>query len=188
MMGSLAGRSAPFRRDRSLFSEVREISYGKRGKSTTDMTRFGNQSKKIARWLRELWDLDLNISRSNTSAAGNGAAVERINVLRGLIPTSMLRHYDHFKSRGKRSVAPITRGVCGSCHLAFPSGVLANLRRTSEILSVCIHCGAFVYLDEQDADSQVADSSDRRRKNIALNHDSARRRPVPKSRKVRSTR
>ncbi len=152
------------------------------------MTRFGNQSKKIARWLRELSDLDLNICRSNTPAAGNGAAAERINVLRGLIPTSMLRHYDHLKSRGKRSVAPITRGVCGSCHLAFPTGVLANLRRTSETLNICIHCGAFVYLDEQDADSQVANSSDRRRKNVALNHDSARRRSVPKSRKVRSTR
>ena len=152
------------------------------------MTRFGKQSKKIARWLRELSDLDFNIRRSNTSAAGNGGVVERINVLRGLIPTSMLRHYDHFKSRGKRSVAPITRGVCGSCHLAFPSGVLGNLRRTSETLNVCINCGAFVYLDEQDADSQVAKSSGRRRKNVALNHDSARRRSVPRYQKVPSTR
>jgi len=151
------------------------------------MTRFGNQSKKIARWLRELSDLDLN-SRSRTPETGNGASAERINVLRGLIPTSMLQHYDHLKSRGKRSVAPITRGVCGSCHLAFPTGVLANLRRTSETLNLCIHCGAFIYLDEQDADSQVAKSSDRRRKDVALNHDSVRRRSVPKSRKVRSTR
>jgi len=152
------------------------------------MTRFGNQSKKIAHWLRELSDLDLIISRSNSPAEANGTTAERINVLRGLIPTSMLRHYDHLKSRGKRSVAPITRGVCGSCHLAFPSGVLGNLRRTSETLNVCINCGAFVYLDEQDADSQVAKSSGSRRKNVALTHDSARRRSVPKSRKVRSTR
>ncbi len=113
------------------------------------MTRFGNQSKKIARWLRELSDLDLN-SRSRTPETGNGAIAERINVLRGLIPTSMLRHYDHLKSRGKRSVAPITRGVCGSCHLAFPSGVLANLRRTKEMLNICINCGAFVYLAEEE--------------------------------------
>jgi len=152
------------------------------------MTRFGNQSKKIARWLRELSDLDLNICRSNTPAEGNGAVAERINVLRGLIPTSMLRHYDHLKSRGKRSVAPITRGVCGSCHLAFPSGVLANLRRTSETLNVCVNCGAFVYLDEQDDDSQVANAPDRPGRNAALNRGSARRRPIAKSRKVRSTR
>src|SRR5260370_1034556 len=151
------------------------------------MKRFGNQSKKIGRWLRELSDLELN-RRSGTPETGNGAIAERINVLRELIPTSMLRHYDHLKSRGKRSVAPITRGVCGSCHLAFPTGALANLRRTSETLNVCIHCGAFVYLDEQDADRQGAKPSDRRRKNVALNHDSARRRSVPKSRKGRSTR
>src|SRR6266481_3606231 len=152
------------------------------------MTRFGKQSKKIARWLRELSDLDFNIRRSNTSAGGNEAAAQRINVLRALIPTSMLRHYDHFKSRGKRSVAPIARGVCGNCHLAFPSGVLANLRRTSETLNVCINCGAFVYLDEQDGDSQVTKSADRRRKSVALNHDSAKRRSLPKSRKIHSTR
>lgn len=113
------------------------------------MTRFGNQSKKIARWLRELSDLDLN-SSSRTPETGNGTTAERINVLRELIPTSMLRHYDHLKSRGKRSVAPITRGVCGSCHLAFPSGVLASLRRTRETLNVCINCGAFVYLAEEE--------------------------------------
>jgi predicted nucleic acid-binding Zn-ribbon protein len=113
------------------------------------MKRFGNQSKKIARWLRELSDLDLSI-RSSTPGAGDGTIAERINVLRGLIPTSMLRHYDHLKSRGKRSVAPVTRGVCGSCHLAFPSGVLANLRRMRETLNVCINCGAFVYVAEEE--------------------------------------
>lgn len=113
------------------------------------MKRFGNQSKKIARWLRELSELDRN-SHSRTAQTRDGATAERITALRELIPTSMLRHYDHLKSRGKRSVAPIIRGVCGSCHLAFPSGVLANLRRTKEMLNVCINCGAFVYLDEEE--------------------------------------
>jgi hypothetical protein len=117
------------------------------------MKRFGNQSKKIARWLRELSDLDLNIHSSTPGTGdgtGDGTITERINVLRGLIPTSMLQHYDHLKSRGKRSVAPVTRGVCGSCHLAFPSGVLANLRRMRETLNVCINCGAFVYVVEEE--------------------------------------
>jgi predicted nucleic acid-binding Zn-ribbon protein len=151
------------------------------------MNRFGSQSKKIARWLRELSDLDLNI-RSNTPVDENGAAAERINVLRGLIPTSMLQHYDHLKSRGKRSVAPITRGVCGSCHLAFPSGVLANLRRTSETLNVCVNCGAFVYLDEQNDNSPVANASDTRGRKGALNRGSAPGRSIAKSRKERSKR
>lgn len=107
------------------------------------MKRFGNQSKKIARWLRELAELDSN-NRANETAA------TRIMALRGLIPTSILQHYDHFKSRGKRSVAPINRGVCGSCHLALPSGVLASLRRLGETLNVCTNCGAFVYLTEEE--------------------------------------
>ena len=113
------------------------------------MKRFGTQSKKIAKWLRELSELELNI-RSSATAEENGITPERIIALRRLIPTSMLQHYDHLKSRGKRSVAPITRGVCGSCHLAFPSGVLMSLRRTSEMLNVCVNCGAFVYLTEEE--------------------------------------
>ena len=150
------------------------------------MTRFGNQSKKIVRWLRELSDLDLNICRSNTPAEGNGAVAERINVLRGLIPTSMLRHYDHLKSRGKRSVAPITRGVCGSCHLAFPSGVLANLRRTSETLNVCINCGAFVYLAEEEP-TNGTDVVPRGSTKIHLRRGKARRPSLRQPRKLRGT-
>jgi hypothetical protein len=150
------------------------------------MTRFGNQSKKIACWLRELSELDLNISRSNTSAEGNGAAEERINVLRRLIPTSMLRHYDHLKSRGKRSVAPITRGVCGSCHLTFPSGVLANLRRTSETLNVCVNCGAFVYLAEEEQAKGFTKVIPGGRKKIQSKGGVVRRHARIRSRKVRA--
>src|ERR1035437_6603257 len=149
------------------------------------MTRFGSQSKKIARWLRELSDLDSNIRRSNTPAAGDGTAAERINVLRGLIPTSMLRHYDHLKSRGKRSVAPITRGVCGRCHLAFPSGVLANLRRTSETLNVCINCGAFVYLAEEEPTHGGTKVAPRSPKKIHLKRGDVRRPSRRRPRKVR---
>jgi len=78
------------------------------------------------------------------------SAAARVNSLRELIPTSILRHYDHLKTRGKRSVAAARRGVFGSCHLAFPSGSLASLRRTNETLNVCVNCGAFVYLAEEE--------------------------------------
>jgi predicted nucleic acid-binding Zn-ribbon protein len=151
------------------------------------MKRFGNQSKKIAGWLRELSDLDSSHSSSGASTR-NGTIAERVSALRNLIPTSMLHHYDHLKSRGRRSVAPVTRGVCGSCHLAFPSGVLANLRRTSETLNVCINCGAFVYLDEHGDSSQAANASYTPGRKAALTRGSAPRRSIAKSRKVRSTR
>jgi predicted nucleic acid-binding Zn-ribbon protein len=165
------------------------MTYERRGARAANMTRGrSNQSKKIDAWLRELSELDVAVGPLNPNAPDREAALERINSLREIIPTSMLHHYDHLKSRGKRSVAPVRRGVCGSCHLAFPSGSLGDLRKKSETLNVCVNCGAFVYLDEQDDDSQVANSSDRRRKNAAANRNSARRRSVPKSRKVRSTR
>ncbi len=138
------------------------------------MKRFGNQSKKIAGWLRKLADLD-----ANTPGRRDETTAEQIFALRRLIPTSILQHYDHFKSRGKRSVAPITRGVCGSCHLALPSGVLANLRRMGETLHVCINCGAFVYLTEEELaknrPSGAAESSKKTRSKGANARLSSRR-------------
>jgi predicted nucleic acid-binding Zn-ribbon protein len=145
----------------------------------------GTQSKKVATWLRELSELETSAGRLKANPAHSGiAAAERVNSLRELIPTSILLHYDHLKSRGKRSVAPVTRGVCGSCHLAFPSGSLANLRRTSETLNVCVNCGAFVYLAEEEPANDSANAGSRQK--IQLKRDVARAHPRTRSRKVRA--
>jgi hypothetical protein len=150
------------------------------------MMRFndGLQSKKIATWLRELSELDASGRRSKTTPLRSGTAA-RVNGLRELIPTSILRHYDHLKARGKRSMAPVTRGICGSCHLAFPSGSLANLRRTSETLHVCVHCGAFVFLAEEEPANGSANAVPGSRKKIQSKRDVAQAHPRTRSRKGR---
>jgi predicted nucleic acid-binding Zn-ribbon protein len=148
----------------------------------------GTQSKKVATWLRELSELETSTGRVKATPAHPGiAAAERVNSLRELIPTSILLHYDHLKSRGKRSVVPVTRGVCGSCHLAFPSGSLANLRRTSETLNVCVNCGAFVYLAEEEPPNGAANAVPVSRKKIRSKHDVAGAHPRTRSRKVRAS-
>jgi predicted nucleic acid-binding Zn-ribbon protein len=147
----------------------------------------GTQSKNIATWLRELSELETSAGRLKANPAHLGiAAAERVNSLRELIPTSILLHYDHLKSRGKRSVAPVTRGVCGGCHLAFPSGSLANLRRTSETLNVCVNCGAFVYLAEEEPANGSTNAAAGSRKKIQLKRDVARTHPRTRTRKIRA--
>jgi predicted nucleic acid-binding Zn-ribbon protein len=111
----------------------------------------GTQSNNVATWLRELSELEAGQAKPL-----RGSAAARVNSLRELIPTSILLHYDRLKARGKRSVAPVKRGVCGSCHLAVPSGSLANLRRTAGSLNVCVNCGAFVYFADEDPINGVA--------------------------------
>ena len=106
----------------------------------------GTQSKNIATWLRELSELE-----AGRAKPVRGTTAARVNSLRELIPTSILLHYDRLKARGKRSVAPVKRGVCGSCHLAVPSGSLAHLRRTTGTLNLCVNCGAFVYFEEEES-------------------------------------
>lgn len=110
----------------------------------------GTQSKSIAAWLRELSGLE-----AGQAKPVRGTTAARVNSLRELIPTSILLHYDRLKTRGKCSVAPVKRGVCGSCHLAVPSGSLANLRRTKGTLNLCVNCGAFVYFDEEESTVSV---------------------------------
>jgi predicted nucleic acid-binding Zn-ribbon protein len=147
----------------------------------------GAQAKKVATWLRELSEIETSAGRLKANPAHSGTeAPERVNSLRELIPTSILLHYDHLKSRGKRSVAPVTRGVCGSCHLAFPSGVLANLRRTSETLNICINCGAFVYLAEEEPANGSANAVAGSRKKIQLKRDVARAHRRTRPPKVRA--
>ena len=148
----------------------------------------GTQSKNVATWLRELSELETSVGHLKSTQAHSGiAAAKRVNSLRELIPTSILLHYDHLKSRGKQSVAPVTRGVCGNCHLAFPSGSLANLRRTSETLNVCVNCGAFVYLAEEKPPNGSANAVPVSRKTIRSKQDVARAHPRTRSRKVRAS-
>jgi predicted nucleic acid-binding Zn-ribbon protein len=158
-----------------------------RGKQKMLRTKNVTQSKKVATWLRELSELEVSTGRLEAIPAHSRiAAAERLNSLRELIPTSILLHYDHLKSRGKRSVAPVTRGVCGSCHLAFPSGSLANLRRTSESLNVCVNCGAFVYLAKEEPVNGSANAVPGSRKKIRLKPKAARAHPRTRSRKIRA--
>lgn len=110
----------------------------------------GSQSNKVAAWLRELWELEAGPAQS-----ARGSAAAKAKALRELIPTSILLHYDHLKRRGKRSVAPVKRGICGSCHLAVPSGTLSILRRNAATLNVCVNCGAFVYFHEEESTVSV---------------------------------
>jgi predicted nucleic acid-binding Zn-ribbon protein len=158
-----------------------------RGKQKMVRSKNGTQSKKVATWLRELSELETSAGRLKANPAHSGvAAAERVNSLRELIPTSILLHYDHLKSRGKRSVAPVTRGVCGSCHLAFPSGSLANLRRTSETLNGCVNCGAFVYLAEEEPANGSTKVIPDGRKKIQSKRGVVRRHARIRSRKVRA--
>jgi predicted nucleic acid-binding Zn-ribbon protein len=107
-----------------------------------------NQSENILTWLRQLAELDATARRLNQNAPELAGIRERVEPLRALIPTSILGHYDHLKSRGKKGVAAATHDCCGNCHLALPRGRVAALRRLNGALNVCDNCGAFIYLDE----------------------------------------
>jgi predicted nucleic acid-binding Zn-ribbon protein len=109
-----------------------------------------NQAQHIIPRLRQLAELEGTQRQLKKNSGASASLAAEIESLRALLPTAILSHHDHRRARGKISVAPVTRGICGACHLAIPRGHLGQLRRVTDDLSVCDHCGVFVYLAEED--------------------------------------
>lgn len=110
-----------------------------------------NQAQQIIPWLRQLAELEGTQRQLKRNSGASASQAAEIEFLRAQLPTSILAHRDAFKARGKPSIAPVTRGVCGACHLAIPRGHVAALRRVTDDLSVCDNCGVFIYLAEEES-------------------------------------
>jgi predicted nucleic acid-binding Zn-ribbon protein len=117
-----------------------------------------NQSATILQRLRKLVQFDAELGRLGADTKERQQMQSKIAALRAPLPTSILSHYDRCKSRGKLSIAPVRHGVCGACHLALPSGRLADLFRRPTELNVCDNCGVLIYPadDEPEKKSDAA--------------------------------
>jgi predicted nucleic acid-binding Zn-ribbon protein len=108
-----------------------------------------NQVQNIIPRLRQLAELEKTQRQLKESSSAGQSLVVEIESLRELLPTSILAHHDSFRARGKLTIAPVTRGICGACHIALPRGHAAALRRVADDLSVCDNCGVFIYLVDE---------------------------------------
>src|SRR6201997_4666939 len=120
-----------------------------------------SQAADILKSLRKLDEFDAVLKKLSEQKEEYRETQEKIESLRALLPTSILGHYDGRTARGKLAIAPVHRGVCGSCHLAMPSGRLSDLRRKPGELNVCDNCGAFIYLGEAESTLSSLSISDR---------------------------
>jgi predicted nucleic acid-binding Zn-ribbon protein len=109
-----------------------------------------NQAQNIIPRLRRLAELEAAQRQLKKDSAASASLAAEIESLRALLPTSILSHHDDRRARGKVSVAPVARGICRACYLAIPRGSLADLYRVADELSVCDHCGVFIYLADED--------------------------------------
>lgn len=109
-----------------------------------------NQAQNIIPRLRRLADLEAAQRQVKKDGAVGASLTAEIESVRAVLPTAILSHHDGRRARSKVSVAPVTRGICGACHLAIPRGRLAELRRLSGEVNVCDNCGVFIYLADDD--------------------------------------
>jgi predicted nucleic acid-binding Zn-ribbon protein len=106
-----------------------------------------NISQQVLRDIKELHRLEGRVQTPGTERLHDKATFAEIQELRKRIPTSILGHYDRLRLRGKESVAPVRRDVCGACHLQIPRGVVLHLQGSHD-MGICDHCSAFIYVPE----------------------------------------
>lgn len=76
--------------------------------------------------------------------------------LSSVVPENVLSKYERLlKSKGDKVVVGIEHGVCGGCHMKFPTQVVLQCRAAQEIVS-CPNCSRILYYT-RDMDLAVAE-------------------------------
>lgn len=77
--------------------------------------------------------------------------------LRARVPAPVLAHFDRLTAHGRKAVADVHHGVCGSCHLRLPQVTTFDVIHRHE-LRFCENCGAYLRFadDEVTSASRVA--------------------------------
>lgn len=119
-----------------------------------------NQAQHIIPRLKKLIELEKTQASLRSKKDASAVIAAEIDALRAVLPTSILRHHDMRRDRGKLSLVPVSGRVCGACHLAVPVGRLADLKRVAESLNLCDHCGVFIYLAD---DTQLEPAQTRKK-------------------------
>ncbi|MBA2435357.1 MAG: hypothetical protein H0V54_09820 [Chthoniobacterales bacterium] len=91
----------------------------------------------------QLNEVENALARSK-SAAHELDRERELGRLRRKIPQPYLEHYQQRRARGKPPLAAVVEGVCRSCFLQVPTGLMQELRSGNDVVA-CPHCGAFLY-------------------------------------------
>lgn len=116
-----------------------------------------NQADNIIPTLRQLAALRVDMRGLAVKSPHRAQLIRQIDSLRAVLPTVILGHHDRLRERGKMTVAAVSNGVCGACHLVLPRSRVLDLHRPGNALNVCDNCGVFIYLADED---QVPDITD----------------------------
>jgi len=97
--------------------------------------------KQILENLLRLQNLELGTERATPGGPGP-------EELRRKVPPHVLQQYDQLRSRDKKGIAAVRRGVCSQCHMQLAVGLLALLRRHDNLYR-CQNCGCYLQLVEE---------------------------------------
>lgn len=101
--------------------------------------------------LNRLEDAGGTVRRTGRSVPVNQPLMES---LRSNLPSSVLAQHDRLRSRGRRSMAVVRKGVCSGCHMNLPVGIQSEVKRQSSLLR-CDYCGRFLFPAENEVTGPV---------------------------------
>jgi predicted nucleic acid-binding Zn-ribbon protein len=101
--------------------------------------------------MREIIETMVSIQQAEmgATAATTKSAAASLNALRSKVPAPVLAHFDRLRTRGKKGVSNIRRGVCTECHMKVPMGTLITLAHGRDI-QLCGNCGRYLHLPEEE--------------------------------------
>ena len=80
------------------------------------------------------------LRRRDTDGAEQEAVLKR---LRAAVPPQIMAHFMRAIEGGRNSVALVSHGVCGECHLRVPATTASSLAISDEIY-LCENCGCYL--------------------------------------------
>jgi hypothetical protein len=102
-------------------------------------------------FMKEIIETMVSIQQAEMGAteSTSKSSTASLNALRNKVPAPVLAHFDRLRTRGKKGVSNIRRGVCTECHMKVPMGTLITLAHGKDI-QLCGNCGRYLYLPEEE--------------------------------------
>src|SRR5690606_4379649 len=114
-------------------------------------TQVANEAKKqIEEQIENLNGRESNLTKELAELTAN-----REELALAVDEAARSRYERLLKNKGGNVVVGIQHGVCGGCHMKFPTQIVVSCKREDEIVT-CPNCGRILYYT-RDMDMAVAD-------------------------------
>jgi nitrogen PTS system EIIA component len=90
--------------------------------------------------------LQLNQEMLETAKSGKKAITQRMDNIRSLVDTRVLKHYDRLMKGRPPALVPVEGDTCQGCFMKLPSQFAQQVRQDTDHMHTCPNCSRFIYM------------------------------------------